>query len=77
LPLLCIVSLNGDWAADPNHSTPGRDLGHTEYDKMAETLRCNAEYVEKPKDARPAGKRAQNKVDEGQLRDLSRTARER
>ena len=36
LPLLCIISLNGDWTADPERNKPGRDLGYTRYDKMAE-----------------------------------------
>jgi hypothetical protein len=26
---------NGDWPGDPLHEKPGRDLGHTRYDKMA------------------------------------------
>jgi hypothetical protein len=36
LPLLCVVSLNGGWTADPERNKPGRDLGYTRYDKMAE-----------------------------------------
>jgi hypothetical protein len=42
LPLLCIISLNGGWTADPDHDKPGRDLGYTRYDKMAEALGCYA-----------------------------------
>ena len=67
LPLLCVISLNGGWTADPDHSKPGRDLGYTRYDKMAEALGCYAEYVEKPEDIRPALERAQKKVDEGMV----------
>jgi thiamine pyrophosphate-dependent acetolactate synthase large subunit-like protein len=43
LPLLCVVSLNGGWTADPERNKPGRDLGYTRYDKMAEALGCYAE----------------------------------
>jgi TPP-dependent 2-oxoacid decarboxylase len=49
LPLLCVISLNGGWTADPEHNKP-RDLGYTRYDKMAEALGCYAEYVEEPED---------------------------
>jgi hypothetical protein len=58
LPLLCIISLNGGWTADPERNKPGRDLGYTRYDKMAEALGCYAEYVEDPEDTRPALHRA-------------------
>jgi hypothetical protein len=34
LPLLCVISLNGGWTADFGHNKPGRDLGHTRYDKV-------------------------------------------
>ena len=54
LPLVCIISLNGGWTADPEHNKPGRYLGYTRYDKMAEALGCYAEYVEAPEDIRPA-----------------------
>jgi len=40
LPLLRIISLNGGWTADPERNKPGRDLGYTRYDKMAEALGC-------------------------------------
>jgi thiamine pyrophosphate-dependent acetolactate synthase large subunit-like protein len=46
LPLFCVISLNGGWTADPQRNKPGRDLGYTRYDKMAEALGCSAEYVE-------------------------------
>ncbi len=40
LPVLVVISLNGGWTADPNRDKPGRDLGYTRYDKMAEALGC-------------------------------------
>jgi len=67
LPLLCVISLNGGWTADPEHNKPGRDLGYTRYDKMAEALGCYAEYVEEPEDIRPALQRAWKKVEEGMV----------
>ena len=62
LPLLCVISLNGGWTADPEHNKPGRDLGYTRYDKMAEALGSYAEYVEEPKQIRPALDCARKKV---------------
>jgi thiamine pyrophosphate-dependent acetolactate synthase large subunit-like protein len=67
LPLLCVISLNGGWTADPDRNKPGRDLGYTRYDKMAEGLGCYSEYVEKPEEIRPALERAQKQVDEGRV----------
>jgi thiamine pyrophosphate-dependent acetolactate synthase large subunit-like protein len=67
LPLLCVISLNGGWTADPERNKPGRDLGYTRYDKMAEALGCYAEYVEDPEDIRPALQRAWRKVEEGMV----------
>ena len=47
LPVVTVVSLNGGWTADPDREqAPGRDLGYTRYDKMAEALGCHGEYVE-------------------------------
>ena len=54
LPVLVVISLNGGWTADPNRDKPGRDLGYTRYDKMAEALGCHGEYVERAEDIRPA-----------------------
>jgi hypothetical protein len=34
LTLLCVISLNGGWTADPERNKPGRDLGYTRYDKL-------------------------------------------
>jgi thiamine pyrophosphate-dependent acetolactate synthase large subunit-like protein len=67
LPLLCIISLNGGWTADPDHNKPGRDLGYTRYDIMAQGLGAYGEYVEQPEEIRPALERAQKKVDEGMV----------
>jgi thiamine pyrophosphate-dependent acetolactate synthase large subunit-like protein len=67
LPLLCVISLNGGWTADPERNKPGRDLGYTRYDKMAEALGCYAEYVEEPEGIRPALDRASRKVEEGMV----------
>jgi len=42
----------------PGCRKPGRELGHTRYDKTAESLGCYAAYVEQPEDIRPALERA-------------------
>src|SRR3954453_12425542 len=65
LPLLVVISLNGGWTADPERNKPGRDLGYTRYDIVAQGLGAHGEYVEKPEDIRPALERAQQKIDEG------------
>ncbi|TWT15399.1 thiamine pyrophosphate-binding protein [Reyranella sp. CPCC 100927] len=67
IPVLVVISLNGGWTADPNRDKPGRDLGYTRYDKMAEALGCHGEYVEQPDQIRPALERAQKKVDAGMV----------
>jgi thiamine pyrophosphate-dependent acetolactate synthase large subunit-like protein len=67
IPVLVVISLNGGWTADPNRDKPGRDLGYTRYDKMAEALGCYAEYVEQPQEIRPALDRAQKEVDDGRV----------
>ena len=53
-PILVVVSLNGGWTADPDGNKPGRNLGYTRFDKMAEALGCYGEYVEAPR-RYPAG----------------------
>ncbi len=58
VPVLVVISLNGGWTADPNREKPGRDLGYTRYDQIAETLGGHGEYVERPDDIRPALERA-------------------
>jgi thiamine pyrophosphate-dependent acetolactate synthase large subunit-like protein len=65
LPLLVVISNNGGWTADPNHDKPGRDLGYTRYDKLAEALGGYGEYVERPEAIRPALLRALEQVGHG------------
>lgn len=65
IPLLVIVSVNGGWSADPKRDKPGRDLGYTRYDQLAQALDCHTEYVEKPADIRPALERAAKAVRSG------------
>ena len=67
IPLLVVISLNGGWTADPNGDKPGRNLGYTRFDKMAETLGCYGEYVERSDEIRPALARAQRQVDQGRV----------
>ena len=67
IPILVVISLNGGWTADPDDVKPGRNLGYTRFDRMAEALGCHGEYVEEPGDIRPALERAQAKVDEGMV----------
>ncbi len=67
IPILVVISLNGGWTGDPKREKPGRDLGYTRFDKMAEALGCHGEYVERPDDIRPALERAQRKVDDGMV----------
>ena len=56
--VVCVVSLNGGWTGDPQNTKPGRNLGYTRFDKMAEALDCHGEYVEEPSQLRPALARA-------------------
>ena len=65
--VLVVISLNGGWTADPDGTKPGRDLGYTRYDKMAEALGCYAEYVEQPDEIKGALERAQEQVNEGKV----------
>ncbi|MEP9353964.1 thiamine pyrophosphate-binding protein [Xanthobacter sp. KR7-65] len=65
LPILVVISLNGGWTADPERKKPGRDLGYTRFDRMAEALGCHGAYVERPEDIRPALERAAAEVAEG------------
>jgi thiamine pyrophosphate-dependent acetolactate synthase large subunit-like protein len=67
IPVLVVISLNGGWTADPDGTKPGRDLGYTRYDKMAEALGCYGEYVEEPGEIRGALERAQAEVDKGRV----------
>ena len=60
-----MISLNGGWTADPEQKKPGRFLGYTRFDKVAEALGGHGEYVEKPEDIRPALERAAKAVADG------------
>ena len=66
LPVLVVISLNGGWTGDPEQVKPGRNLGYTRFDKMAQALGCHGEFVEQPGDIRPALERAQRAVANGQ-----------
>ena len=66
LPVLVVISCNGGWTADPKKEKPGRNLGFTRYDRMAEAFGCHGEWVEKPDDIRPALERAMKAVKAGQ-----------
>src|SRR5438093_5447 len=58
IPVLVVISNNGGWTADPQRSKPGRTLGFTRYDKVAEDFGGYGEFVEKPHEIRPALARA-------------------
>ena len=66
LPVLVVISLNGGWTADPDQNKPGRNLGYTRFDQVAQALGCHGEYVENPEDIRPALERAAVAVAKGQ-----------
>ncbi|MEM7405664.1 MAG: thiamine pyrophosphate-binding protein [Pseudomonadota bacterium] len=65
-PVLIVISLNGGWTGDPDKEKPGRDLGYTRFDQMAEALGAAGELVEDPDEIRPALERAAAKVAAGQ-----------
>ena len=60
--VVCVISNNGGWTADAPWTRPlpkpGRNLGHTRYDRMAIDLGAHGEFVEKPTEIRPALERA-------------------
>lgn len=58
IPVLVVISNNGGWTADPQQNKPGRNLGYTRYDKIAQDLGAHGEFVEKPHEIRPALERA-------------------
>jgi acetolactate synthase-1/2/3 large subunit len=58
IPILVVISNNGGWTADPKQDKPGRNLGYTRYDKVAEDFGGHGEFVEKPHEIRPALERA-------------------
>jgi acetolactate synthase-1/2/3 large subunit len=65
VPVLVVISLNGGWTADPAKEKPGRDLGYTRYDKIAEALGGHGEFVEEPAEIRPALDRAAAALGDG------------
>jgi acetolactate synthase-1/2/3 large subunit len=58
IPVVCVISNNGGWTADPQGTKPGRNLGYSRYDKMAQDFGAHGEFVEKPNEIRPALERA-------------------
>jgi len=59
LPIVIVVSNNEGWTARVEGiRKPGRELGFTRFDKIAESLGGHGELVEEPKDIRPALERA-------------------
>jgi len=62
IPVVVVISNNGGWTADAPWTRPlpkpGRNLGHTRYDRVAQELGAHGEFVEKPHDVRPALERA-------------------
>src|SRR5258705_5668348 len=62
IPVIAVISNNGAWTANVPWTSPlpkpGRNLGHTRYDKLAQDLGAHGEFVEKPHDIRPALERA-------------------
>ena len=67
LPVLVVISLNGGRTTLPKREKPGRELGCTRDDKMAEALGCYGDYVDKAEHIRPALERAQREVDKGKV----------
>ncbi len=53
-----MISNNSGWTAGPEGTKPGRDLGFTRYDKLAEALGAYGERVTDPDGIRPALERA-------------------
>ncbi|MEE9147470.1 MAG: thiamine pyrophosphate-binding protein [Candidatus Tectomicrobia bacterium] len=59
LRVVTVVSNNGGWTApQPNVRQPGRELGFTAFDHIAQALGAHAERVEHAADIRPALERA-------------------
>ena len=59
LPIVVVVSNNEGWTARVEGiRKPGRELGFTRFDKVAEALGGYGELVEQPKDIKPAIERA-------------------
>ncbi|MEC7914450.1 MAG: thiamine pyrophosphate-binding protein [Chloroflexota bacterium] len=59
LPVVTVISNNEGWTArTPGKRKPGRELGFTEFDRMAEALHGYGEKVEDPAGIKPALDRA-------------------
>jgi acetolactate synthase-1/2/3 large subunit len=62
IPVVVVISNNGGWTANAPWTRPlpkpGRHLGHTRYDRVAQELGAHGEFVEKPHEIRPALERA-------------------
>ncbi len=58
IPVLVVISNNGGWSGDPQGNKPGRNLGSTRYDRVAQELGAHGEFVEKAHEIRPALERA-------------------
>ena len=62
IPVVVVISNNGGWTANTAWALPlpkpGRNLGHTRYDRVAVELGAHGEFVEKPSEIRPALERA-------------------
>ena len=62
IPVVVVISNNGGWTANAPWTRPlpkpGRNLGHTRYDRVAIELGAHGEFVEKPHEIRPALERA-------------------
>jgi len=62
IAVLVVISNNGGWTADTPWARPlpkpGRALGHTRYDRVAQELGAHGEFVDKPHEIRPALERA-------------------
>jgi acetolactate synthase-1/2/3 large subunit len=62
IPVVVVISNNGGWTANAPWTRPlpkpGRNLGHTRYDRVAVELGAHGEFVEKPHEIRPALERA-------------------
>ncbi len=59
LPVVIVVSNNEGWTARTEEiRKPGRELGYTRFDRIAEAMGGYGENVERPRDIRPAIERA-------------------
>src|SRR5262245_25734631 len=58
VPVMVVISCNGGWTGDPDQNKPGRNLGYTHYERVAQELGAHGEYVEQPNEIRPALERA-------------------